>query len=28
MAQDAIASGLANERFGELIRLTSLMGER
>jgi anthranilate phosphoribosyltransferase len=27
MAQDAIASGLANERFGELIRLTSLMGE-
>jgi anthranilate phosphoribosyltransferase len=28
MAQDAIASGLANERFGELVRLTSLMGER
>jgi anthranilate phosphoribosyltransferase len=28
MAHDAIASGLANERFGELVRLTSLMGER
>ncbi len=27
MAQDAIASGLANERFGELVRITSLMGE-
>jgi len=26
MAQDAIAAGLANERFGELVRLTSLMG--
>jgi anthranilate phosphoribosyltransferase len=25
MAQDAIAAGLANERFGELVRLTSLM---
>ena len=28
MAQDAIASGLANERLGELVRITSLMGER
>ncbi len=28
MAQDAIASGLANERFDELVRITSLMGER
>jgi len=27
MAQDAIASGLANERFSELVRITSLMGE-
>ena len=28
MAHDAIASGLANERLGELVRITSLMGER
>lgn len=27
MAQDAIAAGLANERFEELVRVTSLMGE-
>lgn len=27
MAQDAIASGLANERLQELIRITSMMGE-
>jgi anthranilate phosphoribosyltransferase len=27
MAQDAIDTGLANERFGELVRLTALMGE-
>ncbi len=27
MAQDAIASGLANERFEELVRITSLMNE-
>ena len=26
MAQDAIAAGLANERFAELVRLTALMG--
>jgi anthranilate phosphoribosyltransferase len=28
MAQDAIAAGLANERFQELIRITRLMGEQ
>jgi len=28
MAHDAISAGLANERFGELVRLTSLMGTR
>jgi len=27
MAQDAIAAGLANERFEEFVRITSLMGE-
>ena len=27
MAQDALASGLANERFQELVRITRLMGE-
>lgn len=27
MAQDAVASGLANERFQELIRISSMMGE-
>jgi anthranilate phosphoribosyltransferase len=27
MAHDSIASGLANERFDELVRITSLMGE-
>jgi hypothetical protein len=27
MAQDAISAGLAKERFAELVRITSLMGE-
>ena len=27
MAQDAISAGLANERFEEFVRITSLMGE-